>query len=330
MRQQAQAKQLRRIEADKQPRLGDAIRRAAANFWLDFCFFHARYAPWLLRHTQGFFLWWAWGFSRHIRVVTTTNAKWLLGKDSTRAQRKALAKRVIDNFVCFIIDIGCTSRMSRQQLEQQVAAIEGHEAYQRARDLKRGAIIATAHMGSFELGMTAMLKSEKNIHVVFQRDALQLFEQLRSEFRRRMGIHEAAVDEGWAVWLRLRDALQRDEVVAIQADRVMPGQKGIKVPFLGGHSLFPEGPAKLAAITGAPIIPIFTLRLPDGRVRICIEEAIEVSGTDDIAIREAIAKLSQVVGKYVKAYPEQWLVLHRAWCEDEVQTKAEGQEQETA
>jgi hypothetical protein len=30
------------------------------------------------------------------------------------------------------------------------------------------------------------------------------------------------------MWLRLREALQRDEVVMMQADRVMPGQKGSK------------------------------------------------------------------------------------------------------
>ena len=72
-----------------------------------------------------------------------------------------------------------------------------------------GAIIATAHMGSFELGMTAMLEVEREIHVVFQRDANPLFERLRSDFRKRVGIHEAAVDEGWAMWLGLRDALAR-------------------------------------------------------------------------------------------------------------------------
>jgi KDO2-lipid IV(A) lauroyltransferase len=315
MQQQAEPAQ-NRLAAQQSPPKGSLIRRWAANFWLDFFYFHARYTPWVARWAKGFFLWWAWGCSRHIRTVIQTNARWLLGPEATRQDRKALAKRVLGSFYDFIYDVGRTNRMSREELKALIVSVEGQDHYDHARSLGKGAIIATAHMGSFELGMCAMLEIERGIHVVFQRDPFSNFERLRSDFRKRLGIQEAAVNDGWATWLRLRDALAANEVVAIQADRVMPGQKGVKVPFLGGHTLFPEGPAKLAAITGAPIIPIFTIRQRDGRVRVCIDEPIMVSGADPIAIQEAIAKLAATVGRYVKTYPDQWLVMHRAWCED--------------
>ena len=96
----------------------------------------------------------------------------------------------------------------------------------------------------------------------------------------------------------------------------MPGQVGVKVPLLGGHAFFPEGPAKLAAITGSPIIPVFAIRRPDGKVKLFIEQAIHVPEATDIAICAAIAKLADVVGEYIRRYPGQWLVANRAWCED--------------
>ena len=299
------------------------VRRLSARFWLGAMFFCSRRMPGFVRATRGFFLWWAWNFSKVLQANTLANARHLLGPDSTINQRRRLGKQVVGSFYDFISDFGRATALSREQLHVLVDSIEGIDSYRRLRAERKGAIIATAHMGSFEVGMTALQEVEKRIHVVFQRDPNSLFETLRSDFRQRMGIIEAPVDDGIGVWLRLREALLADEVVAIQADRVMPGQVGLKTRFMDGHMLLPEGPAKLAAITGAPIVPVFVIRLADGRVRIFIEEAIRVSSADQVAIVEAIGKLAEVMERYVRQYPHQWLVVHRAWCED---ISPEGQE----
>jgi KDO2-lipid IV(A) lauroyltransferase len=166
-------------------------------------------------------------------------------------------------------------------------------------------------MGSFEVGMAALLEFEKKIHVVFKRDVGR-FEQTRQALRQHLGVIEAPVDDGWGVWMRLRDALRANEVVAIQGDRVMPGQKGQRMPFLGGHLLLPSGPAKLALASGAPIVPVFSLRTSAGKIKLFIEDPINVDGD----IEEAMNKIAAVLAKYVQAYPEQWLMLHPAFCED--------------
>ena len=38
------------------------------------------------------------------------------------------------------------------------------------------------------------------------------------------------------------------------------------VPFLGGHLMLPTGPMKLSQATGAPIVPIFSIRRPGGKL----------------------------------------------------------------
>ena len=113
-------------------------------------------------------------------------------------------------------------------------------------------------MGSFELGVVALRELNERVHVVFRRDRVDAFEHLRSTLHQRLGVAEAALEEGWTVWMRLRGALQANEVVAIQGDRVMPGQRGMEMPFLRGHLSLPTGPVKLASASGAPIIPVFT------------------------------------------------------------------------
>ena len=288
------------------------VRRAAANFWTSFLFWNARRYPALPRVSKPFWMWAGWTFTPVLRETTLSNAARLLGPDSTPAQREALARAVIANFYDFVCDIGAALGMSRRELLDQIDKVEGHERYVDARRDGKGAIVVTAHMGSFEVGMAALLEQEKRVHVLFRRDDLGEFEKTRTALRRRLGVHEACVEDGLAVWMNLRAALARDEVVLIQGDRVLPGQKGEPVPFLGGHMMLPTGPVKLALATGAPIVPVFSVRTPDGKIRLFIEDPIRVRGE----VHDAVLRLGKVIENYVRRFPDQWLVFHRPWCED--------------
>ena len=290
-----------------------ASRRPANSFWLNALFWNARHAPWLLRISRPFFLGAAWRFSSYLRDATLANARRLLGPDSTEAERTALARSVIENFYQFVEDIGRALRRSRDDLLAGIDLAHGREAWRRVRSPGRGAIVVTAHLGAFEVGMAALAQLEPRVHVVFHRDAFARFEELRAALRRHLGVREAAVGEGLPVWLRLREALRADEVVVMQADRVLPGQKGRRISFLGGHILMPSGPARLAALSGAPMIPTFAVRGPNGRIRFVIEEPIRVEQDE---IDDAMLHLGAVIERNVRAYPGQWLMLERVWLED--------------
>jgi KDO2-lipid IV(A) lauroyltransferase len=289
-----------------------ALRAAAAEFWLDLLFRVAGRAPAVTRLTRQLFVRSAFRFSRAIRAATAANAGRIFGADASGDRVATYGRGVVENFYDFVCDVGQSLHLSREQLLARIDSVEGHEHYENARALRKGAIIATAHMGSFEAGAAAIVDRERAVHVVFKRDETR-FEQVRTTLRQKLGVQEAPVDEGWTLWLRLREALQRDEVVMVQADRVMPGQKGSRVPFLHGHLLLPTGPIKLAIASGAPIIPVFAVRTPDRKIRIHVEPAIVVGDAPDAAL----LRLASVIENYVRAYPEQWLLFHRAFCEDE-------------
>ncbi|HEY8666114.1 MAG TPA: lysophospholipid acyltransferase family protein [Tepidisphaeraceae bacterium] len=299
------------------PRLSQRIRRRAGDFWCNVLFWHSQHLPWITRKSKSFYLWFMWRFAKLTRDAVMANTRWLLGPSASQADREALARRIIGAFYDFVYDIGLCLRCSPQQLAAQIDGVTNHDTYVAARALKRGAIVVTAHMGSFEAGVSALREHEEKIHVVFQRDRIARFERMRSTLRSRLGVIEAPVDDGWTIWMRLRDALQNDEVVMLQGDRVMPGQKGARVPFCGGHIMLPPGPVKLALASGAPIIPVFSLRTPEGKIRVVVEQPIFVDPDDTGAdIHPALLKIAAVIEKYVKQYPDQWIVIHRAWCED--------------
>lgn len=281
----------------------------------------ARQFPWFMRRAE----WCCLAGSRFVfraalRSGPRANGRWLLGPDATPAQLTRFEDRVLRNFYRFIHDVGRAGNMDRQTILEQVERVDGRQHYDAARAHKRGAIFATAHLGSFEVGMAALADLEPRVHVAFQQDVFSAFDTIRDQLHRKLNVIDAPVNRGPETWMTLRDVLARDEVVLIQADRVMPGQKGVVVPFMGGHVELPMGPIKLAAISGAPILPVFTIRLPSGKSRIVIEPAIEVR-PDERVVRPAepprpLLELAAVIEKHVRANPEQWLMLHPMWCED--------------
>jgi KDO2-lipid IV(A) lauroyltransferase len=268
-------------------------------------------------------VWFAWNCSASLRGATLANAERILGSGSTPAQRRRLARAVIGNFYQFLLDIGRHRGRSAAELMTEIESIEGEAGYEQARAAGKGAILVTAHIGSFEVGAVVLKAKEPSVRVVFQRDPMPVFENLRAEQHRRVGLIEAPVnpasgEDAWTVWLSLRDALLANEVVLMQGDRVMPGQRGLRMPFLGGHIVMPPGPVKLALATGAPLIPVCSPRTPDGRVRIIMGKPIWVSASGDSVSgpHPAVFELARVIEGWVSTFPEQWMMVQRVWCED--------------
>ena len=272
-------------------------------FWLAVLFRLTDRAPVLVRLGRPLLVRVAWTCSPAVRRATAANAARL----SPAANPRTFGLAVLGHFYDFVADVGRGHAGGAG-----AAPPEDVAAYRIVRSAGRGAVLVTAHTGSFEVGLAALAAEERRIHVVFKRDAVSAFDTLRRRLRDRLGVVETPVDDGSiATWARLREALLRDEVVVVQGDRALPGQKGLAIPVLGGQLTLPTGPFKLALSAGAPVVPIFSVRQPDGRVTIRIRPAITVT---DVA--SSLAQYAAELAAQLEAYPTQWLVLHPAFDED--------------
>jgi KDO2-lipid IV(A) lauroyltransferase len=228
------------------------------------------------------------------------------------------ARHVLLGFYDFVLDLAQLQHCGREEIGARVAEIRGKDRYLASRTSGKGAVIVTGHMGSFEAGLVALSDVEPVIHVVFKRDLFADFERLRADFRRKLGIREAAIDDGFSSLIQMRDALFRNEVVVLQADRAYPGQRFLDVPVAAGHLRLPVGPVTLARIGECPIIPIFTTRLNEpgrpGKFVVHILEPIDVGAEGEAG---AMARLGQAIESMLRQYPEQWLMLQKAFVEDQ-------------
>jgi phosphatidylinositol dimannoside acyltransferase len=287
---------------------------AVANFWLAIFFRLCERAPRLALAARPIICALAMAGSPAIRRGVRSNARYLLGPNATLLQRGRLLYRTLSSFYLFCFDVAGGSCLTAEELRGRVQSVDGHEIYRQARAAGRGMIVLTAHMGSFEVAMAQLRAVEEHVHVLFHRDAVGFFERQRCELRRRLGIHEVALDDGWTVWISLREALLNDHVVVIQGDRILPGQKGRRVPVLGSAMELPLAPIKLALATGAPIVPIFSLRNPDGGIQLAIKEPIDVSAGDDESL--PLSQWAKILEQQIVTHPHQWLMLLPAWLDE--------------
>jgi KDO2-lipid IV(A) lauroyltransferase len=81
--------------------------------------------------------------------------------------------------------------------------------------------------------------------------------------------------------------------------------------------MLPTGPMKLSRATGAPIVPIFSIRMPGGKLRVAIEPALHgESKTGGVGDDPVLGEWAGLLERYVKRHPSQWLMLQPAVEED--------------
>jgi lauroyl/myristoyl acyltransferase len=109
---------------------------------------------------------------------------------------------------------------------------------------------------------------------------------------------------------RMMRALRAGEVVSIVAAST-EGSDVVKGRIFGGRLPVAVGAPRLAALTGAPLLPVFTVRDPKEGFRVVIEApvALKSDRSSDERCVTAATEFLRRSESWVRQYPEQW----RAW-----------------
>ncbi|HUR81667.1 MAG TPA: lysophospholipid acyltransferase family protein [Thermoanaerobaculia bacterium] len=160
----------------------------------------------------------------------------------------------------------------------------GREHFDRLVNEPGGAIILTAHMGSYDLGAHLFAQTSNRRIVMVRAPEIDpethRFEEthagrtpLQIDFSSRAS--DLAID--------LLHALQRGEIIAVQGDRVTPGISSLRTTFFGKPTALPSGPFALSMAARVPIYPLFIARLGRRRYRLVVGEPFDVRRTRDRA-----------------------------------------------
>ena len=226
--------------------------------------------PAIIAFWAAFFLLWA-----PIRRAVMRNLKAIL-PGSWALANFFRCYRVLWNFAWSLSDTGRFREM-RVIPEWTFAGREHLEALRAG----GGAILLTAHMGSYDLG--AHLFAEVSGRRIVMVRAPEVDPQTRAFEEQRLpdAIDTAFNTEGEALALDLLHAVRDGAIVAIQGDRMAGKIAGVPATLFGIDVELPAGPFALAMAARAPIYPVFVVRRGWRRYLLRAEQPIEVVRTRD-------------------------------------------------
>jgi Kdo2-lipid IVA lauroyltransferase/acyltransferase len=198
-------------------------------------------------------------------------------------------------------DAGIVDRTEMVGLEDLVAALaEG-----------RGAILATGHLGNWEVDAAAIAARGLPMSGVVQRQSNRLVDARLDANRRRLGVETIVRSDART---RVPRALRAGHTVGLVADQDA-GRSGLWVPFFGVPASTHRGPALFALRLGSPVFISAALRLPgENRYRVILER-VEARRTDDLAadVERLTARLSVGLESLIRLAPEQYFWFHKRW-----------------
>lgn len=112
----------------------------------------------------------------------------------------------------------------------------------------------------------------------------------------------------------INDALKKNELVCMHADRFLEGNKTMQQNFLGARADFPMGPFILAAQFKVPVSFVFALKETKWHYHFFASVPKEYKNSDKTSMMQQI--LSDFAGEMenkVKQYPEQWYNYFDFW-----------------
>jgi len=184
---------------------------------------------------------------------------------------------------------------------------EGGEHFDEAMAAGRGVLFATAHLGNWELSAFTHAQKSGPMNVVVR--------PLDNPLIDRLVEHRRCLSGNRLIWKKefaraILKSLSANEAVGILVDQNASLDGGVFVDFFGIQACAGAGFAKIAARSGAAVIPGFAL-WSEGEGRYVLRFYPPVLMTGDAAADTQ--RLHSVIESVIRAHPDQWLWIHRRW-----------------
>jgi Kdo2-lipid IVA lauroyltransferase/acyltransferase len=179
----------------------------------------------------------------------------------------------------------------------------------------KGVIVVSGHFGNFPLMLLRLhqegLSTSAIIRPARDHKAEEYFQKKRSTLGLKT-IYSRPRKKCVTESLR---ALRAKELLFVLLDQHSGSAGGVMVDFFGQKAATAAGPVVFALRTQAPIVPIFIVRQPDDTHKIIVEPplAIEHGATEEETLVKNVSRITQIIERYVRQYPEEWGWMHRRW-----------------
>lgn len=227
--------------------------------------------------------------------------------DEHRAIYAAMCRHQALNLVEILRFAGGREEEIRARIE-----VSGEEVVKQALERGKGVLVLIAHFGNYDLmGLFASRLLGYPVTIITKTLKNQRLNELWWELRQKAGLKTLPSHNAYRACVR---ALRRNELVGFMLDQNRPSGQGVFVNFFGKPASTTPGLAMMSAQTGAPVVPVFMRRRPDGRH---VLEALPVieppPDRKEETLRACTAAYTKIIEDEIRRDPAQWMWLHKRW-----------------
>lgn len=226
-------------------------------------------------------------------------------------QRRHIAKQMYRHLARNAVEFARFRKIRDSGRFEELIKFNNREYIEKVASMGKGALVLTAHLGNWELLAAKFVYDEYKVSVLARKASFQKYENLLDRMRRIAGVDAVDRDNIREILRRL----QQGHFIGILSDHDIPKLDGVFVNFLGKPAYTPTGIVTLSMKTGVPILPVFIIRQKDSRHIINVEPPMDLVRTGDKKhdLNINTQRYTEIIEKYVRQYPEQWMWFHNRW-----------------
>ena len=190
--------------------------------------------------------------------------------------------------------------------------VHGEEIVKEALTRGKGVLILIAHFGNYDLmGLYASKLFGYPLTIITKTLKNAKLNELWWELRRKAGVTEIPAHKAYRPCVR---ALQKNGLVGFMLDQNRPTPQVVFVDFFGKSASTTPGLAFMSAQTGAPVVPVFMRRTPEGRHVLEARPLLEPpADRKEETLLAFTATCTRIIEDEIRQYPSQWLWFHKRW-----------------
>ena len=232
--------------------------------------------------------------------------------EKTPAARNALLRRLYRNLGWLLVEF-CQMPSYTEANTRDFLRYQGLEHFLTAEQKGKGVLIVTGHLGAWELSSFYHSLMGHPMSMVIRRLDNPRVDAMVNRIRCMHGNQVLPKDD----FARgLLAAMRQGQAVGILMDTNMTPPQGIFVPFFDTPACTASGLARVALKTDAAVLPGFLLWHEDEQKYVLtFGEQIPLvrSGDLEADVESNTARFTAAIEGYIRAYPDQWLWVHRRW-----------------
>ncbi len=194
--------------------------------------------------------------------------------------------------------------------EQRIEFVNFNEI-EALRDDGKAGIVFSAHIGNWEVSSILGVKAGMPLHRIYRSANNPYVEWMFRYFRQK--IKGMLVPKGKSGFRKVVALLYKNEHLALLIDQKM--RKGVRCRFFGYTAMTAPSLASLALKHDYPAVPVRCQRLEGAHYRLTFEPPLQIQKTGDNEkdIRRFMGKANQVLERWIRDDPSQWLWVHTRW-----------------